>query len=349
MSGDLSPSAVGAVDSQGIVSDVVGGSHQLADAFWRVESAALTPVEAPGGLVVCGMGGSAIGADLAAAIIGNRATAPLVTSRGYEPPSWAGTGTLVLCASYSGNTEETLSCFDAAGKAGAARIALTTGGKLADAAREAGVPVIGVPSGFQPRAGVAYMTVAALECAALCGAAPSLRAEVEAAAPQLDALAGEWGPEAADDCYAKDLASRIAGTVPVIYGAGPTAPVASRWKTQINENAERPAFWAPLPEANHNEIEGWPASEGADPPFSAIFLESPGQHRRIKRRVELMAGIAAQSAQTVERVAAHGDSPAEQVLSLVLLGDLVSVYIAVLAGLDPTPVEAIEGFKRDLG
>ena len=295
------------------------------------------------------MGGSAVGADLAAAAVGDRATAPITTSRGYAPPSWTGADTLVLCASYSGNTEETLSSFEAVGAAGAPRIVLTTGGKLAEAAREAGVPVIGVPSGFQPRAAVAFMTVAALECAALCGAAPSLRAEIESASALLGELAEEWGPDASEDSEAKALARAMAGTVPVIYGAGSTAAVAARWKTQVNENAERPAFHTPLPEGNHNEIEGWPASAGSEPPFSAFFLESPDQHPRIARRVELMAGIAGKSAAASERVGARGENLVEHVLSLVFLGDLVSVYRAVLEGTDPTPVEAIEGFKADLG
>src|SRR6185503_1041755 len=119
------------------------------------------------GLVVCGMGGSAIGADLARGAIGDRARRPLVTSRDYAPPSWVSEDTLVLCSSYSGETEETLAAYDAAGDRGAQRIVMTTGGRLAEAARADGVPVIGVPSGMQPRAAIAYMLVGSLEVAAL--------------------------------------------------------------------------------------------------------------------------------------------------------------------------------------
>jgi len=349
MTPELSRAGIEAVDPQGMLADVLAQPHQLTDALWRVESAAIEPAARPGGLVVCGMGGSAVGADLAAAAIGDRARAPIATARGYAPPPWVGPDTLVVCASYSGGTEETLAAFEAAGAAGAARVALTTGGALAEAARAADVPVIGVPAGFQPRAAVAYMTVAALECAALCGAAPSLRSEIESAASLLGKLVEEWGPDAADDSEAKALAQVMVGTVPVIYGAGSTAAVAARWKTQVNENAQRPAFHTPLPEGNHNEIEGWPASAGSEPPFSAFFLESPDQHPRMARRVELMAAIVAASAARPERVAALGETPVEHVLSLVFLGDLVSVYRAALEGTDPTPVRAIEGFKADLG
>ncbi len=173
--------------------EVLAQPQQIADALWRVEAAKVSQSEAPAGLLVCGMGGSAIGGDLAAAAIGRRATRPIRTVRGYAPEPWLGPDTLVLCASYSGSTEETLTCFEAAGEAGAPRVALTTGGPLAERAREEGVPVIGVPSGMQPRAAVIYMTVAALECAAACGAAPPLRDEIEGAAGTLTALANDDG------------------------------------------------------------------------------------------------------------------------------------------------------------
>jgi glucose/mannose-6-phosphate isomerase len=307
----------------------------LMDALWRVDSASLRKVDAPGGLVVCGMGGSAIGADLAAAAIGDRAARPLHTVRDYTLPPWVGADALVLCASYSGNTEETLACFEAAGALGASRVALTTGGRLAELARAEGVPVIGVPGGMQPRAAVAYMTVGALECAALCGAAPSLRAEVEAAS----ALLGEL----LDDPRPREIASSLEGRIPIVYGAGLTDPVATRWKAQVNENAKLPAFRSTLPEADHNEICGYGPGE-----FAAVFLEDGSQHERVGRRIDVTARIAADSGLAVERVESRGRTPLERVMSLVLVGDFVSVHLAGLAGVDATPVEAIEGLKRAL-
>ena len=167
---DLSAEAIAGVDPQGMLGLVLEQPAHLTDALWRVESAGIAAGDAAGGLAVCAMGGSAIGADLAAAAIGSRARHPISTVRGYELPPWVGQGSAVLCSSYSGNTEETLACYAAAGEAGAQRIALTTGGKLAESARADGVPVIGVPSGMQPRAAVGYMAVCSLEAAALCGA-----------------------------------------------------------------------------------------------------------------------------------------------------------------------------------
>ncbi len=321
--------------------DVLAQPQQIADALWRVEAAKVPQREAPGGLMVCAMGGSAVGADLAAAAIGPRALAPLRAVRGYAPDPWVGPDTLVLCASYSGSTEETLACFEAAGHAGAPRVALTTGGRLAERAREEGVPVIGVPSGMQPRAAVVYMTVAALECAAACGAAPSLRGELEGAAEVLGALASD-----ADE--ARSIAEVLQGRLAVIHGAELTAAPARRWKAQINENAKAAAFASELPEANHNEIEGWEwlAAHGSP---AAVFLSAPGQHRRVQRRFELTAELIGRAGVPVVHAGPRGETPVDRVLSLVMLGDLVSVELAALAGVDPTPVEALEGFKRRLG
>jgi glucose/mannose-6-phosphate isomerase len=340
----LGAEAISRVDSAGMAGDVLHMHAQLADAVWRVESAALPATDAPGGLAVCGMGGSAIGADLAAAAIGDRAKRPLRTVRGYELEPWASDGALTLVCSYSGNTEEALACFEQAGRLGAPRVAMTTGGELAERARAAGVPVIGVPSGMQPRAAVAYATVGALECAALCGAAPSLRDEIEAAGALLERLAGEWGPDSPDDSRAKRLALTLRDHTAVIYGGGATAAPALRWKTQVNENAKRPAFASVLPEADHNEICGW------DRPgdLAAVFLVEPGQPEWLSRRVDATADVIAAGGAPALRVPAAGDTSLERVLSLVLLGDLVSVYLAVLDGVDPTPVEPIERLKGTL-
>jgi glucose/mannose-6-phosphate isomerase len=293
------------------------------------------------------MGGSAIGADLANAVLGDRATRPLQVLRGYSPPGWLTSEYFVLCSSYSGETEETLACYEAARVADAPRAVLTTGGTLAEAAREDGVPVIGIPSGMQPRAAVIYMVVGALSAAAACNAAPSLRPEIEQAEALLRSLADEWGP-GRDGSLAVEVAERLHGTVPVVHGAGPTEAPALRWKTQINENAETAAYFATLPEANHNEICGWERGRGLAP-LSAVFLENADQHPRVRRRVELTAQLARDAGAACTLVDAKGDTPFERVLSLVLLGDLVSFYMAILEGIDPTPVGAIDAFKAALG
>jgi len=344
---DLTRDGVRGVDPAGMVDDVLAQPDQLADAVWRVGSADLRKRDAPGGLVVCGMGGSAIGGDLAAAALGDRATRPIRTIRAYGLDPWTSAEALVVCASYSGDTEETLACFEAAGIIGAHRVAVTTGGRLAAAAREEGVPVVGVPSGMQPRAAVIYMTVAALECAAISGAAPSLHTELDEAAGLLRRLAAEWCPDGAGDSLAKRLAELLQGAVTVVHGADPTMAPARRWKTQLNENAKAPAFASVLPEADHNEICGW--GRGRDvAPLAGVFLEDPDQHPRIRSRIELTAGLLEEAGAPTERIELEGESRLERVLGLVLLGDLVSVYVAALDGVDPTPVEPIERFKSGL-
>ncbi|MDQ3934531.1 MAG: bifunctional phosphoglucose/phosphomannose isomerase, partial [Actinomycetota bacterium] len=261
------------------------------------------------------------------------------TVRGYGLDPWAGADSLVLCASYSGDTEETLAAYEAARALDAPRVALTTGGELARLARDDGVPVIGIPSGMQPRAAVVYMTVAALECAAACGAAPSLRSEIESAAETLRAIA-------ADDSGARALAEALRDRIAVIHGAGSTAAPANRWKTQLNENAKVPAFAAELPEADHNEVVGYGDGDGAR--FAAVFLDDDGLDARLRRRLDVTAETLQEAGVVSHRVLARGDSPVERVLSLVLLGDLTSVHLALLRGVDPTPVEAIEALKRRL-
>lgn len=331
--------AIRAVDRANLLDDVLAMPAHALDALFRVESARLEPVDASG-VLVCGMGGSAIGADLARAAFGPRLQRPLATVRDYALPAGTRSDRVVLCSSYSGNTEETLDCFVAAGELGARRVVATTGGRLGAEAREAGVPVIPMPAALQPRAAFAYTFVAAAEVAAIAKAGPSLRDEIEAAARRL----GERADELAD--RAAELAARLDGATPVIYGADLTAPLAYRWKTQMNENAKMHAFAHQLPEMDHNEIVGW---TGAGAPFAAVFLADPDQHPRKRQRIELTAELIAPGAADVVTVQTEGETRTERVLAGVMLGDLVSLELAALRDVDPTPVDVIERLKDELG
>jgi glucose/mannose-6-phosphate isomerase len=339
--------SIEAVDQGGMLGDVLAQPLQLGDALWRTQSAGIRPRDRAGDLVVCGMGGSAIGGDLASAALGDRATRPITVVRGYALESWTLPESLVLCTSYSGETEETLACFEAAGAAGAQRVVLTTGGTLAELARQEGVPVIGVPGGMQPRAAVIYMTIGAMECAALCGAAPGLHAEIDTATALLERLVEEWGPGAGDDSLAKSVARQLVGTIPVMYGASATTAPARRWSSQLNENAGVAAFWTELPEANHNQICGWEQSRELAP-LSGVFLCDPDQHPRVQRHVDLAAAELERVGAPAIQVHTRGDSRLERVLSSVLLGDLVSIYMAILAGVDPTSTPALSRLKQQL-
>lgn len=320
-----------------MLDDILAIPEHLRDALWRVESARLEPSEAAG-LMVCGMGGSAIGGDLAAAALGDRLTRPLLTVRGYGLPSWTTPEWAVLCSSYSGETEETLACFAAAEALGARRLVASTGGKLVEGARASEVPVVGLPGILSaPRTAVAYMLVCATEAAAVVGVAPRIHAEVDAAAVFLEREAGGLQERA------EEIVIRLGSAIPVITGADLTAPVARRWKTQINENAKLPAFFSELPEADHNELCGWSGGE-----LSAVMLEDRDQHPRERRRFELTAELIGANGAEALRIETEGETRIARLLWAIMLGDLVSLRIAEARGVDPLQVDAIEGLKTAL-
>ncbi len=344
---ELTREAIAAVDASGQLSDILGLPDHLRDALWRVESANLEFQDAPGGLVVAGMGGSAIGGELALAVLGDRASRPIVVARDYALPPWITPDATVLCCSYSGDTEETLAAFEAAGVLGARRIVSTTGGALAQMARAERVPVVPLPGGFQPRAAVGYALVVALEVAALAGVGERLLYEIDVAAAHAEELVAQWGPDAPEDSAAKALARDLHGTTPQIAGAGLTAPIAYRWKTQINENAKMPCFATELPELDHNEIVGW-ESAGELGRFSAVFLDDCDLHPRVRQRIALTRELVAEQAAATALVQSIGSTRTDRLVSLILLGDLVSLYLAALRDVDPATIASIDRLKSSL-
>ena len=249
----------------------------------------------------------------------------------------------VLCSSYSGNTEETIACYEAAEALGARRIVATTGGQLAESARRDGVPVIGLPAGLQPRAAVGYMfTVAARgRCAGRRGSGHPHRDRQLGGAPARGRRPGS--PSSPPSSPSGSRAS-----FPVIYGADLTTPVAVRWKTQINENAKLPAFAV-------DAAGGRPQRDrrlGRRPRvgrLSAVFLEDRDQHPRVRQRFELTAKLIEPDSTAVARLETEGESRTERLLWAVMLGDLLSLHLAARRGVDPTPIEAIDRLKEELG
>jgi glucose/mannose-6-phosphate isomerase len=171
--------------------------------------------------------------------------------------------------------------------------------------------------------------------------------EIDVAAEHLEALVEEWGPDAPEDSLAKSIARRLHCTIPLIAGAGLTTPIAYRWKTQINENAKVHAFAHELPELDHNELVGWGGTQGLGP-FTQVFLDDSDTHPRTKRRIDLTTKLIGDGARDIIRVESRGRTTAERVLSLVLLGDLVSLYMAILRGSDPSPVDVLVRLKDEL-
>ena len=248
----------------------------------------------------------------------------------------------MLCSSYSGDTEETLACYDAAEALGAQRLVATTGGELAEAARRDGVPVIGLPAGLQPRAAVAYMFCSATELAALAMAASRIHTEIDAAAAHLEENREAISAKAAQ------LAEQLGDVTAVISGGDLTAPIAYRWKCELNENAKVPAFSSILPEANHNELAGWAGARERGP-YACVLLEDRDQHPRERRRIELTAELIEGAAASIVRLEADAETRTARLFELVLLGDLLSLEIAERRGVDSWPVEVIDSLKAKLG
>ncbi len=342
------PDALAAADPSGMLV-AVGGLPADCEAGY---AAGLAAAELPAtddltSVTFLGMGGSAVAGDLTRALFRQRLGVPLDVVRGPELPEHCETHSLVVATSYSGNTAETLAAFEEAVERGCRIVAVTSGGRLARRAAEEGIPSVPVPGGMQPRAALghlAFTTLGALEAA---GVLPRLGGEVRETVGLLQALATELGPEKRAN-RAMRLAERIGDRYPVVWGTeGIGAVAAMRWKTQINENAKRPAWWASMSELDHNEVVGWVDGAGAD--HFLVTLRHDGEPASISPRFPLSVDLVAGSGLHHEEVQAVGDSALARACSLILMGDFVSVYLGLLRGVDPTPVEVIDRLKKALG
>lgn len=301
-------------------------------------------------LVIVGMGGSAIGGALLQGLVADRCDVPITLVRGYSLPCFAaGENTLVIACSYSGNTEETLSCFHQALDRDAHAMAITTGGKLADLAQEAGVPVVRFDYQSQPRAALGYAFILLLGAVHRMGFVRDYTDDVAEATAGMEAWQEEIEasiPTA--DNAAKRLATRIHGTLPVVYGAGFLAAAANRWKTQFNENAKSWAFFEVLPELNHNAVVGLGIPDIVREHSLAMILRSASDPQRIQERWNVTGELLEREGVTAQEIWGRGDSKLAQMLSVIHFGDYVSFYLAMLNEVDPTPVDTIAFLKRRL-
>ncbi|MSO44166.1 MAG: bifunctional phosphoglucose/phosphomannose isomerase [Thermoleophilia bacterium] len=300
-------------------------------------------------VLICGMGGSAVAGDLIASAYYERTRVPLVVHRGYYLPGWAGASTLHLLLSYSGETEETLTAAMQALERESPAIAVTSGGKLDGWYGDHGVPIMRIPSGLQPRMALLHMLIPAVVVLSRLGVIPPQEQELDGARDAIAAAIDAYGPERPTEANpAKQLAIRLADKVPVIYGAEVTSGVAFRWKCQFNENAKQPAFWAALPEMNHNEIMGWEKAGAFGDTAQVVILRDPRQHRQVERRIALTREIIAPHVSDVITIEGEGDTTLARMIDLVLLGDYVTLYAACLRRVDPEPVDSIGRLKAGL-
>ena len=295
-------------------------------------------------VVLLGMGGSAMAARIA--VLDARPRVPVLVHSSYGLPPWAvGHGAAILAVSYSGNTEEVLSGVDEAVDAGLPVVGVTSGGRLAGRSAAAGFPLVDVPGGMQPRAGVGYQAaaIAAVLCAS--GHIADADTDVSEAADVLDGLLdGGDGPAVR---AGRELAGLLGDRTAVIYGGyGVGAAAAYRWKTQINENAKRPAYAGTVPEMNHNELEAWHAVRSG--PFGVVSLRDEYDHPKIGARLDLMQTVLGGKVAHVGEVLSVGAAPMARFFSLTAVGDVASVALAEADGIDPTPVATLETFKTML-
>ncbi len=301
----------------------------------------------PGSFVVAGVGGSAMGADLVGGITRQSLSVPLVVSRDYTLPAFVGPDSLVVCSSYSGSTEETLSAFRQAEKAGAMIVLLGSGGKLFEAG--SAYPKIRLRTRGMPRAAVGESVMALLgllkRLDLITGVdhdLRDLRTSLEGWIRALDVHAAE------PDNRAKSLARELHGRMPVVIGAGHLGPAARRWKAQFNENADQFAFCDELPEFNHNSIQGLNLPLIARESLHAIFLHPAGRDARTVRQGRIAARLLERSGISVSILEIEGDSPLAQVLTSIVWGDFVSLYLAALNGVRPTPIDNLALLKREM-
>ncbi|HET8587281.1 MAG TPA: bifunctional phosphoglucose/phosphomannose isomerase [Candidatus Limnocylindria bacterium] len=299
-------------------------------------------------VLVLAMGGSAIGAELVEAIAGPRLRVPLVVHHGYGLPEWANQRTLVIAASHSGETVETLSGASEAQRRGLPLAVISTGGRLGELAGEHGLPYLRYQMAGQPRSAVGFGVGLMHDLLARAG----VLADPDAIGPAveaLDALLERNDPSMpTDDNAAKQLAWSLFGRMPVIYGAGPMTPVAHRWKTQLNENAKAWASYEPMPEANHNAIEGsLNPRELGDAPY-VVQVRDPEEPAEIAARYRAVEELLGERATNRSIVWAEGPSRLARVLTAVAYGDLTSVYLAILYQTDPTPVTLLAMLKERL-
>ncbi|MBA2489948.1 MAG: bifunctional phosphoglucose/phosphomannose isomerase [Chloroflexi bacterium] len=342
--------AMARFDQSGMLAAIATVPHQLRDAWRRTRELEL-PESHRGrrAVAVLGMGGSAIGGDLAASAFADRLRVPLHVIRGYELPAWVRPDVLVVASSFSGATEETISSLGTALERRCPVVVVSTGGPLREVAARAGLPLLAFPGGGQPRVAVGYSF--GLLCGLLerAGLLELDEGTIEEAASVAASTIDRFGPEVpSQQNTAKQLAWTLVDRLPIIEASGPLAVVARRWKTQLNENSKTMAVAEELPEATHNTVVGYGQPESIRDHLYVIFLASPLEHPRDRLRASLSAELlgAAQIGHQVVPVA--GETRLAQTLSAVVLGDLVSTYLSFLYGQDPSPVDAIAYVKKGM-
>ena len=310
------------------------------------------PIDSRGidNVVVTGLGGSAIAGDLLRSYLGAELRVPFIVNRNYVLPEFVGPGSLVIVSSYSGDTEETVSAHLDARKRKARVLCISTNGETARLARKFRQPVISIPKGLPPRAALGYsffpMLIALVRMKFVRAREKDLRetlALLERSSRRFNSLEPKRNP-------ALQIAQKLYGKLPVIYSAADRLDaVGVRWRGQLAENAKVLAFGNVLPEMNHNELVGWRVLRRQMNEMAVIFLRDRQDHKRVGMRIDITKSVVSEYASSITEVTSEGNSLLARLFYLVHLGDWVSFYLAMLNGMDPTPVKIIDYLKWELG
>jgi glucose/mannose-6-phosphate isomerase len=344
------PESLRAGDPSGMLAAFARTGEQLDQAYRATIDSSVPAGGEARSLVVCAMGGSAAAGDVVAATSEGRARVPVSIVRGYRLPAAVGPQDLVVCVSYSGDTQETVAAHEESVARGASVVAVCSGGELSRRAKEASTPVARIPgSAPVPRAGLGELVGGLTGVLVSAAVLPAADAEVDEAARILETVAREDGPEApVSDNEAKQLAEWVGDRIPVIWGSeGVSAAAAWRWKTAFNENAEVPAFASALPELDHHEVVGWSGDRGKG--FRLVILRESGEHGRVQERLDATLEEVAGSGLEWREVRARGTSSLARAMSLAVIGDLTTAYHALARGIDPAAMEALVRIKGRLG
>jgi glucose/mannose-6-phosphate isomerase len=341
------------LDSEDVLGAVERFSEQCREA-WELGRAVSSLPDGEGidSIVVLGMGGSGVSGDVVQAVIEPRLPIPFRTIKSYGPiPEWVGRNTLAFAVSYSGSTEETIAALDEVLGRGARIVTVSSGGPLAATAASRNLAHVGIPAGLQPRASLGYLTLPLLAVLTNMGLVPDLQADVDEAIKVLSEMASRCHrdrPTAENP--AKDLAARIMGRIPVVYGGhGLGATAAYRFKCDLNEYGKTPAFWNEIPELDHNEVVGWNKLDDlTSERFVAVLLREDGEHERVKLRFDITRRLIEERLAEFVEIHAEGESTLARLLSLIFVTQLASIYVGLAYDVDPGPVDVIMKLKAEL-
>lgn len=333
------------VDKSGMLSFCVDAAKHYGKAVQIAEKAAVNYPK-PKSIIVAGMGGSAIGGELLKDWVQDVLPITVEVCREYKLPAYVGKDTLTFIVSYSGETEETLSVFLDVLKRKCMVICISSGGTLLDFAEKIKVPSLRVPAGIPPRAALPYLFIPMLIFLRRLGLVTEAEVEISEAITILKQICSENAPEKPfKGNFSKKLATNVCGTVPVVYGFGFYRSVAQRFKQQFNENSKVPSKWEVLPELNHNEIVGWEKAGKLANCFSAIIIRDKDEPEQTRCRIEATKELLSGKVAGIYEVWSRGKGKLAKMLSTTLIGDFTSVYLAILRGVDPTPVKTISMLK----